>query len=361
MELRTMNFEPGPANPQPLPIAFDAGPPFDPLDGLPAGAADRLRALRQRASDAHSVIPKFEDVHELSTSRMKAEQRLKRLLDHQQDGGFHLDPTDRLVIEAQRRLETLTADLKRINELNEARSEAWRTASGALQNVEAWLRDGRPHGTVLEAFNGPDTKLNKGEGVTDAIERLRRRGRELKADLHRIRSAPFPSGYCKAQIKQQIEILAQAGAPAVNDVVERDGKIVWPTQQVRSTVYNAEPGTIAFAEISDAIALFAWLHRDALIKRIDAEIDAASDDAAALTHEVRQRREAGVMDELLAVERDETVLVIRAQAQGMPVEHRSDINPVALLGVQLVTAPGANPSPVSSLQHAFNVTFPGRR
>jgi Putative transposase of IS4/5 family (DUF4096) len=36
-------------------------------------------------------------------------------------------------------------------------------------------------------------ELNKGETVLDGIERLRRRCRELKADLHRIASAPFPS------------------------------------------------------------------------------------------------------------------------------------------------------------------------
>ncbi|OSI79310.1 hypothetical protein BSZ21_01530 [Bradyrhizobium canariense] len=38
------------------------------------------------------------------------------------------------------------------------------------------------------------------------------------------------------------------------------------------------------------------------------------------------------MGDLLAVERDEAALVWPAQAQGLPVEHRADINPLALLG-----------------------------
>jgi hypothetical protein len=41
----------------------------------------------------------FEDFREASTALIQAEQRLKQLLDHQQAGGFHLDPTDSRVIQ----------------------------------------------------------------------------------------------------------------------------------------------------------------------------------------------------------------------------------------------------------------------
>ena len=43
-------------------------------------------------------------------------------------------------------------------------------------------------------------KLNKNETVTDAIERYRRRGRELRAD-RRIQSAPYPSSYAKQRMR----------------------------------------------------------------------------------------------------------------------------------------------------------------
>ena len=88
--------------------------------------------------------------------------------------------------------------------------------------------------------------------------------------------------------------------------------------------------------------LFAWLHKDALIAALDREIASEADDTAALSHEARQKAEADVLGDLLAVERDECALVWQAQAQGLPVEHRSDINPVALLGLRLVTAPRAD-------------------
>jgi hypothetical protein len=44
--------------------------------------------------------------------------------------------------------------------------------------------------TVLEDHSGPEPKLAKGESITDAIERLRRRGRELKAEPHQVRAIP---------------------------------------------------------------------------------------------------------------------------------------------------------------------------
>jgi hypothetical protein len=127
-----------------------------------------------------------------------------------------------------------------LNELIETRSETWGAASQTLSGVETWLRDGRPHGTTLLDYDGPEPKLAKGESLTDAIERLRRRGRELKADLHRIRSAPYPSAHVRAKIKQEVEALATRGKPIVSDAVEHDRGLVWPTQALQGTIINAQ-------------------------------------------------------------------------------------------------------------------------
>jgi hypothetical protein len=69
-------------------------PSYDVIELLPPGAADRLRALRQRFHDTNKLIPKFEEIREAADARTQGEQRLRRLLDHQSTGGFHLDPTD---------------------------------------------------------------------------------------------------------------------------------------------------------------------------------------------------------------------------------------------------------------------------
>jgi hypothetical protein len=107
-----------------------------------------------------------------------------------------------------------------LNERNDARAAAFTAAKQTATAVELWLRDGRPPGTALEDFNGPEPQLPKSESITDGIERLRRRERELKSDLHRIRSATFPSSLAKAKVRAEIEALAVRGAPSVSDVVE---------------------------------------------------------------------------------------------------------------------------------------------
>jgi hypothetical protein len=334
-------FEPGPANPQPFSVGMSLVPSFDVIELLPPGAADRLRALRQRFTDLNTLIPKHDVMHEASTARIIAEQRLQRLRDHQSNGGFNLKPDDPRVLEQERLLGKLNDDLRRLNELVETRSAVWHAASHVLTAVEGWLKNGVPPGVVLEDHEVEVPKLAKGEsGLLDAIENRRRRGRELRADLRRIESSCYPSSYCKQRMRAMVEQLAQQGTPDVSSLVEHDRSIAFPTTRLQSSIYNVEtPAAIGFAEVPDIVALFAWLHRDLLIKRLDAEIDSESDDAAALSATERETRAAVVMGDLLAVEYDEARLVWQAQADKLSCEHRSDCAAQCILQVRLVTAP----------------------
>jgi hypothetical protein len=124
----------------------------------------------------------------------------------------------------------------------------------------------------------------------------------------------------------------------VSNLVEHDAPVDFQTQRLQSEVF-AEQRALAFAQVPDTLALIAWLHKDALIAALDREIASEADDASSLSHEERQRREAEVMGDLAAVEFDEAALVWRAMDQKLPVDHRADISPLALLGVALVTAP----------------------
>jgi hypothetical protein len=94
--------------------------------------------------------------------------------------------------------------------------------------------------------------------------------------------------------------------------------------------------------------LIAFIFKDALIAALDREIDAEADDKAALTHEARQQREAEAMGDLLSIEREEAALTWSAMEQGLPVEFRPDISPLALLGLQLRTEARATEAPGTS-------------
>jgi hypothetical protein len=358
------SLTPAPTTTMTADAPFSSGPQlqphFDPIELLPPAAQERLRKLRQRSADAHALIPAFEDVHEASTARVAAEHALKRLTDHPQDGGFNLAADNFTVVTAQRTLDKATDEFRRLQELQQVRSTQWQTASVALQAVEGWLRNGRPGNTTLEAVEIEPVRLLKGEGLVDAIERIRRRGRELKADLHRIDSAPFPSNYCKQRMRAQIEALAQAGTPDVTMLTERDREIGWPTQRISSQVIGGQERSLAFSQVPDTVALFAFVHKTALVDALDALIDAEADDAASLSHEQRRQAEAEAQGDLLDIERQEAALTWSAIEQGLLVEFRPDISPLAILGLRLVTVPRAAP-PDSSAGHAGYNLIGGRR
>ena len=343
----TTSFEPAPISetvtPWTLPGIPHGGPNFDPIDRLadiPA-SAEKYRLVARRSDNLHAVIPEFERIREASMAKIAAANDLRRLTDHPQDGGFGLPETDARVVAATKRLEKETANFNRLQDRQRDTTAAWQAASAPKVGCDDLLRHGVPGGCTLEPAIEVEPTLLKGESIIDAVERFRRRGRELRADAHRIRSSPYPSAHAKRKMREQIEQLSQRGEPSVSRLVELDGPAEFQTQNLRSTMVLGEQRALAFAETPDALALIAWLHKDALIKRFDELIDAEADDACALSREAREKAEAEVMGDLLAVEREESFFVWQAQAQGLPIEHRADISPLALLGVALVTTPRA--------------------
>jgi len=350
-----MTFEPGRPTP-PLAVSFDRQP--DVVASLPPNAADKLRMLRDRVDDLHRLLPDFEDRRAAGEARLASEERLRRLTAHQQQGGFNLGPDDPRVKAAQRDLKTLTAEAKRLTDNYERKSAAWREASTTLSNVESWLSGGKPSGVVLRDHAEETLKLPKDEDVLTFIERQRRRVREARAALHTIESSPFPSAYCKQRMRGQIEQLAERGAVSVSRLVEHDGDVEFADEHRTVPVFVAKDAAVASWTQPDAVALFAWMFRDELVKRLEAEVMAEADDAAALTHEERQRRAAEVQADLLAVERTECAAVWLAMSQNLPVEFRPDTDAVALLNVELVVAPLARSSG-SSIEHALDLV--GRR
>ena len=140
----------------------------------------------------------------------------------------------------KKHLAKVSDDFQRLQERAEMRLAAWQAASAALAACEGWLRDGRPHGTVLQDHETEVPKLAKGEDIFAALDKVRRRGREIKASIHTTQSSCYPSSYCKQRMREQIEQLAQRGCPDVTMLVEHDREIAWPVQHLRSSVIGAE-------------------------------------------------------------------------------------------------------------------------
>jgi hypothetical protein len=127
-----------------------------------------------------------------------------------------------------------------------------------LANVETFLRHGLPGNCQIAEIEVDEPKLTKNEDLLSALEKIRRRGREIGAAIHTVESAPYPSSYAGKRMGEMIEKLAQRGAPDVSMLIEVDRDIAWPTMSIRSTVH-AEQRALAFAEVPDTLALNPFL------------------------------------------------------------------------------------------------------
>jgi hypothetical protein len=111
-------------------------------------------------------------------------------------------------------------------------------------------------------------------------------------------------------MREMIEQLALRGAPDCSLLIEMDRDIIWPVIHESADVVGGEQRALAYHEAIDVVGLFAWCHRDLLIKRLDAEIDTESDDKSAMSHEQRQRAEAEAMGDLLRLNATKAALEI---------------------------------------------------
>ena len=179
--------------------------------------------------------------------------------------------------------------------------------------------------------------LKKSESIPDGVERVRRRGRELGADLHRVRSAPRPLAERKQAMREQVAGWVEAGRPNVSASIALGDDVEFETESQQVDVHS-DPRTLGFVEMPNTVAMLAWLDPDRMIARLDQELtEEAGNDADALTDVDRQKAEAEIQSDMLECERTEVGLIQLAETQGLNIGYRPDTHPQALLGVQLVT------------------------
>jgi hypothetical protein len=331
----------------PLSLGPAVQPDFDQIELLPEGAQDRLRKLRLRSSDSHAVVPRHEEIAESSMAKIAAAAALSRLTNHPQEFGSGLKPGDPRVVAAERHLAKMTADFARLQELQQVRTAAFQSASQAASACETWLKSGVPGGCTLEEPIETETpKLLKGETVLDGIERLRRRGRELKADIHRVRSACYTKAEAMALVSATVENWGSNGIDT-SATIEHLSQPTIPTKTVQAMVRNVPgaPAAVVFVEVPDVVGIFSTVLKDQFIAWLAADVDRNADPEGALSHDQRQQQEAELTGDLLDIERQEAALVWRAMDERLPVEHRADISPLALLALRLVTTPRADALP----------------
>ncbi|MBR0694067.1 hypothetical protein [Bradyrhizobium lablabi] len=171
------------------------------------------------------------------------------------------------------------AEQKRLTELDAARSSAWRLCGNLLSNVQAWIRDGRPGNTTMQAIEVPTPKLQKSETVPAAIDRLRQQAASLRTKLAEIEKAPLPSALARAKMREQLGRIAERGAIDVSGLFRpAAGQLGFPETQLMLKVFNSEPAAAAIGALPDIVGLLVATNLEAVTALSDKKIAAEARD-----------------------------------------------------------------------------------
>src|SRR5262249_34559469 len=180
------------------------------------------------------------------------------------------------------------ANVARLQARYDAAIAVWKPARGLTQNLERWIEGQR--GAQLVDFVGPEPVLRKNETPAQAVERCRRRGRQLEADIQKIQAAPHPSALRKEAARAQIAAWAERARLGALSSVDHGEDLTPPTAAVEILAFGLPRGALVTATTFDALGLIARMFGDRLYEVACEEIDAVADDAAAL--DPRARKEA---------------------------------------------------------------------
>jgi hypothetical protein len=165
----------------------------------------------------------------------------------------------------------------------------------------------------------------------------------------------------EAAAREFIARRAEAGAPDLDAAIEHNLPISFATTRLQSQVYNAQPGSVAFAEPDDAVGLICWLFGKELLAKISAGFREIGDDKHALDQRQREEMEAQISADMLMAERSECALIWHAETQNNEIiDFRATTSAAAVLGIALRTVPRAAPPPTSP-EHGHNIIVGGRR
>jgi hypothetical protein len=180
-----------------------------------------------------------------------------------------------------------------------------------------------PRGIYLESAKFTRPELLKGETMADALARIRDQITGTKHHRQAVASAALPKSAMKAAAKRYVDEMAERGRPRVAG----DGNGFKASfGDTRSFVPQ---GVRAAAE------LLCWMDGPAVLKRLEAEIDALPTPANAMNADERERRLADLTADLEKLERDEEALIEQAADDGIEVLRRAEASPAAVLGIRV--------------------------
>jgi hypothetical protein len=184
--------------------------------------------------------------------------------------------------------------------------------------IRNWLAS-LPENVAFTAGKPVKVKLEKGETLTAAVDRLRRRIAAIRQEVARVQSAPPPIAEVKKRASEYIKALQARGKPQITANAERF-EVVFVNPQ-------------AYSSMPDLSAILAWLDPAALEKKLNEEIDNFPKAELALSAKDKSDRLALLSIELFEAERAEEAHIEESEVEGPVLQRRPDGDPTAILGV----------------------------
>jgi hypothetical protein len=284
----------------------------DPANRLPEGARARLLVLREQRQEQALVVQAIGDeIHDARLQLQREQGHLRRIKEAVTPelgvSGRRLTDEDQVVQLSQGKVERFEKELARLQQRYDAASARWATLSRLAANVDAWLA-GVPAHVQITAHLGTAAKPRRGEDLPTAIARVRGERNDIIGAIEATRVAPPKASAVKARMRQQVSELAARGRPGFHGADMR-----WPADNTRLDLFGSAIAAdgiaqrlagFAAGETVNALAFVAWLNRDAIIHRLETEIESGHNDATALDDDERSRRLTDSADRLLSVDRD---------------------------------------------------------
>lgn len=231
----------------------------------------------------------------------------------------HFDPPGRAELLAD--LEAAQADLRSLIEQQKAANPGFN-----LSDIQDWLKDHR--GPFKEAAT---VKLPKGD-LADALTKNREEQRAVRDQIATAQNVKSPSDEAKQLLRSQIEALAAKGRPEVAPLFY--GLEFGFNTTLLTTNGAGHHPHVSVVSVPDTLALLIYVHKEALLAKLDAEIDAQAEDENALSREQRAAKVRQLETDLLNLQRQEESIVCALEAQGRPTP-RNYPTPLAMLGIEV--------------------------
>jgi hypothetical protein len=293
----------------------------DIADKLPPAARDKLETLRGEA-EALRVVAKIprDRGQEVSEKIRVVKRRINELKSVQGYAENHP-----LIAAEREALAKFEAENAKLAAEYVDKSRVSIAGAHVAKRCENYLYD-NTHAHFTLAPPTPAPTLAKNETIAGAVDKLRSRIAGFRAEERTAANAPKTAADAKQIVRAQIAKIAEAGKIDPFDAIEAGRPLKFAEVVLQNGAGN-------WTRIPDAFSTFAWLFKDQIIARLEAEVDAKADDSAALDDETRAARIAEARREILSLEREEEAMVTLARSTGLAFQRRADADPRAILGL----------------------------